>query len=72
MRRKFRCLSFVIPVILLLSLFSPSLPAPASASGPDRGQVKIIRDEYGVPHVYGSTLESLWYGVGYVQGQDRL
>jgi len=34
--------------------------------------VTIIRDDYGVPHVYGSTLESLYYGIGYAQGQDRL
>ena len=41
--------------------------APAIAK-----QVRIIRDEYGVPHVYGSTLEATWYGVGYAVGQDRL
>jgi penicillin amidase len=36
------------------------------------GRVTILRDEYGVPHVYASTERSLWYGVGYAQGQDRL
>ena len=70
MHTKFRFSSFVIAVLLLLSLFSTSLAAPTA--GPDRGQVTIIRDEYGVPHVFGSTLASVWYGVGYVQGQDRL
>jgi penicillin amidase len=31
-----------------------------------------MRDTYGVPHVFGSTEASLWYGVGYAQAQDRL
>lgn len=43
---------------------------------PARGQacddVEIIRDEYGVPHVYASTLYGLGYGQGYAQAQDRL
>ena len=40
---------------------------------PALGQnVEIIRDEYGVPHVYGDSLASTWYGVGYASGQDRL
>jgi len=34
--------------------------------------VTIIRDEYGVPHVYADTLAPLFYGVGWAQGQDRL
>ena len=25
-----------------------------------------------MPHIFGSTLESVWYGVGYAQAQDRL
>jgi len=36
------------------------------------GGVTIVRDIYGVPHVFGSTDESLWYGVGYASAQDRL
>jgi penicillin amidase len=45
---------------------------PAADRSPGNGAVTIIRDDYGVPHVYGSTLESLFYGIGYAQGQDRL
>jgi penicillin amidase len=44
----------------------------ALASKPDDHQVTIIRDEYGVPHLYADTLAPLFYGVGYAQGQDRL
>ena len=32
----------------------------------------IIRDNYGVPHVYSNTLEGLFFGYGYATAQDRL
>ena len=32
----------------------------------------IIRDDYGVPHVFAGTREALAYGVGYVIAEDRL
>lgn len=35
-------------------------------------EVTIVRDERGVPHVHAGSLEALFYGVGYAQGQDRL
>jgi penicillin G amidase len=34
--------------------------------------IKIVRDDYGVPHIYGSTNESLFFGQGYVMAEDRL
>ena len=72
MLKKIRFSTFLIVVSLVLALFAPAIAAPTAANSPSRGQVTIIRDEYGVPHVYGSTPESLWYGVGYAQAQDRL
>ena len=44
----------------------------ALAVEPPHPNVTIIRDEYGVPHVYADTLSPLFYGVGWAQGQDRL
>ena len=35
-------------------------------------EVKIYRDDYGVPHIYASTEYDAYYAVGYVQAQDRL
>ena len=32
----------------------------------------IIRDEYGVPHVFADTTEGLGFGAGYAMAQDRL
>ena len=38
---------------------------------PERPDLRIVRDEFGVPHVYANTRSDLWYGVGLVTGQDR-
>jgi penicillin G amidase len=35
------------------------------------GEVRVARDEYGVPQVYADTPEDLFFGQGYVQAQDR-
>ena len=34
--------------------------------------VEIIRDRWGVPHIYASNLRDLFFTVGYAQAQDRL
>ncbi len=33
---------------------------------------EIIRDRWGVPHIYASNLRDLFFAVGYAQAQDRL
>jgi penicillin amidase len=35
-------------------------------------QCTIIRDNYGVPHIFADTKEGLGYGAGYAMAQDRL
>jgi acyl-homoserine lactone acylase PvdQ len=37
-----------------------------------RNDVTIVRDSYGVPHVYGSTRAGAEFGLGYVSAEDRL
>jgi penicillin amidase len=34
--------------------------------------VRLIRDEWGTPHVYADTIYGLYYGYGYAIAQDRL
>lgn len=46
--------------------------AAATLSAPGAGAVRIVRDEYGVPHVYAANARALFYGEGYAVGQDRL
>jgi len=36
------------------------------------GRVDIYRDEYGVPQVFGENKQATYFGLGYVQAQDRL
>ena len=37
-----------------------------------RGDVRIVRDEFGVPAIHGDTPEAMWWGAGYAVAQDRL
>ena len=43
---------------------------PAASASPDL--TIIIRDEYGVPHIYSGTQEGVFYGFGYAQAEDVL
>jgi len=36
------------------------------------GQVRIVRDANGVPHIYAETYEDAMFGLGFVHAQDRL
>lgn len=37
-----------------------------------RAEVEILRDRWGIPHIYAGNLHDLFFGVGYAQAQDRL
>lgn len=56
----------------LLAVVALALLAPPVAQASPSSGVRIVRDEYGVPHVYASTERALFYGNGYAQAQDRL
>ena len=38
----------------------------------DGNEATIYRDEFGIPHVFATTLEKAAYAVGYAQAEDRL
>ncbi len=44
------------------SLALPGLKAP----------VEIVRDRYGVPHIYAGSIDDAYYALGFVHAQDRL
>ena len=58
-----RELCYCFPDVLL------DLPALAEQSS---SEIKIVRDEYGMPHIYANDTWHLFYGYGYVVAQDRL
>lgn len=37
-----------------------------------RERVEVIRDRWGVPHIYANNLDDLFFAQGFVQAQDRL
>ncbi|MBI2827240.1 MAG: penicillin acylase family protein [Planctomycetia bacterium] len=62
-------------VFATLLILSPCRPAPAadgSSVDPRQlaAQVTIYRDGYGMPHIDGSTDESVLFGLGYCQAED--
>ena len=71
MHNKRTVVSLFIVATMLLSTMALTAAAPTGLDAP-LGQFTIIRDEYGVPHVYAATRQALYYGIGYAQGQDRL
>jgi len=46
--------------------------AAVGVSAATSGEIRILRDNYGVPHVYADQLEPLFFGFGYVVAEDRL
>ena len=65
MRKKIITLLLSITILSLTFLFNP-----VSAAG--NGEILIIRDDYGVPHIFADTKEGLAFGMGYAVAQDRL
>lgn len=55
----------VLCLVLLLGLVGAALAGQATP-------VDIYRDDYGVPHIYSSTAQGLFFGYGYAAAQDRL
>ncbi len=62
---------------LLFLILLLVLPAAEAAAAPLRlpglrGPVKVIRDQWGVPHIYAANQHDLFFAQGFVQAQDRL
>ncbi len=68
-------LGALVVVLLLFVVWSTRRPFPAvdgvlSVADLD-GDVEVIRDDSGVPHIYASTLHDLFLAQGFVHAQDR-
>ena len=62
---------YVLTVMMLL-LVVPMTSGNACRRYRPRRSVTIIRDNYGVPHIFANTKEELAFGCGYAMAQDRL
>src|SRR2546423_3692717 len=49
-----------------------ALPANRERTYSPRPDVTIVRDQFGVPHIYGRTRDGAMFGIGYVTAEDRL
>ena len=46
-------------------------PSSASLRGSVSAPVEVVRDSYGVPHVYAQSEPDLFFGLGFAMAQDR-
>jgi acyl-homoserine lactone acylase PvdQ len=66
----FRCLGWVLPIILGACRTSPALSPEVERWQAQAEQVTIYRDDFGVPHVYGTTDADAVFGLMYAQCED--
>jgi len=66
MRHSARLLKVALVIACLLAASSAHLALCDGA-----GKVEILRDEWGVPHVFADTDAGAMYGLGYVTAEDR-
>src|SRR5579864_70058 len=55
----------------LLAITGLQAADPIRISGLEK-QVEILRDRWGVPHIYASTVHDLFFAQGYITATDRL
>lgn len=74
--------AFFLKFLLVLLIFSPVafyfIAKPSDYNKtvlldrPEIGNIRILRDEFAVPHLISEKLIDIYYGIGFVQAQDRL
>lgn len=70
---RFPALWCLLAVICLAVFSQAQQGAPAKTTLQAGGDtLTILRDGYGVPHVFACTLRGLFYGDGYAVAEDRL
>jgi acyl-homoserine-lactone acylase len=69
MRRFFLAAAAVFSVLFVLLGCRPGLD---DSPFPQVGTIRIVRDTYGVPHIFASNEVDLFYGFGYAVAEDRV
>lgn len=75
MRKWFKRLAIVVAVVLVvgavgLAIWEPMAARPGTAPSPREYSAEIVRDEFGVPHIYGATDPDVAYGVAIAHAED--
>ena len=55
--------------LFVLALAPSGLAWASDLTAPDH-DVRILRDEWGVPHIFGKTDADATFGMGFAQGED--
>ncbi len=58
-------------LFIYLRTLKPHLSGELTLNGL-KGEVEVLFDAYGVPHIYAQTMEDAYFALGYVHAQDRL
>src|SRR5207342_1529810 len=61
-----------LAVLLSAILIAPVLRAENVSLPGLQKPVEILRDRWGVPHIYAQTVEDLFFAQGYITAKDRL
>jgi len=64
-------LSLACAAYFVLRLSLPRIEGEIAVAGLSR-PVQILRDAYGIPHIFAESLEDAHFALGYVHAQDRL
>ncbi len=79
MRHLLRIVNALIAVLVLTLLggvywylWRPLPPVSGSLTAPVSGEITVVRDSLGVPHIHAANLEDLLFAQGYVTASDRL
>jgi len=71
MARRATSLRRLLPLIALASALALLPSRPIDARRPIESQVRIRRDDVGVPHVLAETIEAAAFGLGFAQAEDH-
>jgi acyl-homoserine-lactone acylase len=71
MRRAFKWIVSLLAVLLIASAIWEPLTATRQAPPPPHAyDARIVRDEFGVPHIFGKTDADAAYGLAYAHAED--
>lgn len=65
------CLALLFFFYYLITKSFPDVSGSVTVTGIS-ADVRVFRDDYGVPHVFGSSDRDVYFTVGYLHAQDRL
>ena len=71
---KFVVLSISLVLLLAMEMLPPLAisGSPTAIPGILHDYVYVYRDDWGVPHIYASSIGDAYFALGYVMAQDRL